>query len=481
MQKKFVSSLLLLLFLNFLVKPIWIFGIDLTVQNRVGAESYGLYAAIFSFTLIFNIILDLGLTHYNNTAIARNENDLGRNFSQLTGIKFLLGFIYLLVALLAGYFLNYTSRAFWLLFILAVNQFLASLQLFMRSHLSGLHLFWTDALMSVLDKMLMIITCGLLLFANILHKPFTILQFAGAQMISYLVAVLIGFFTVLPKAGSFHISINFNDFLDGLKKGFPFALLILLMAMYTRVDSIMLEQISGPFENGIYAQAFRLLDVVNQLGYLFSVILLPMFSRMFARKESVANLTRLAFNIIFVVTVAISFSCFFFAPNIMSTLYVENASLSTPVFRLLIMSSIAFSSTYVFGTLLTARGNLRLLNYVAGSGFLMNIILNACLIPRYGAVGASIATVFTQFLTAFIQMLLSLKIAGLYLKASYWLQLLLFVVLALGVSFALQYFHGSNRWILYFVLNGICILLLSLVLRLFNLKSAIDLVRSRFR
>ena len=72
MQKKFLSSLLLLLFLNVLIKPLWIFGIDLSVQNRVGAEEYGLYAAIFSFTLIFNIILDLGLTHYNNQAIARN-------------------------------------------------------------------------------------------------------------------------------------------------------------------------------------------------------------------------------------------------------------------------------------------------------------------------------------------------------------------------------------------------------------------------
>lgn len=57
MQKKFVSSLLLLLFLNLLVKPLWIFGIDLTVQNRVGAEQYGLYAAIFSFTFVFNLSL----------------------------------------------------------------------------------------------------------------------------------------------------------------------------------------------------------------------------------------------------------------------------------------------------------------------------------------------------------------------------------------------------------------------------------------
>ena len=38
MKRKFVINLALVLFLNLLVKPFWIFGIDRTVQNVVGAD-----------------------------------------------------------------------------------------------------------------------------------------------------------------------------------------------------------------------------------------------------------------------------------------------------------------------------------------------------------------------------------------------------------------------------------------------------------
>ena len=70
MHKKLFSSILLFLLLNILIKPFWILGIDVGVQNAVGAEEFGLYFAIFNFTYIFNILLDLGITNFNNKNIA---------------------------------------------------------------------------------------------------------------------------------------------------------------------------------------------------------------------------------------------------------------------------------------------------------------------------------------------------------------------------------------------------------------------------
>ena len=66
MQKKFVTNLGFLLLLNLLIKPFWLLGIDRAVQNTVGAESYGLYAALFNVSFLFNILLDVGITNYNN-------------------------------------------------------------------------------------------------------------------------------------------------------------------------------------------------------------------------------------------------------------------------------------------------------------------------------------------------------------------------------------------------------------------------------
>ena len=59
-QRKFVVNLALLLLLNFLIKPFWIFGIDRTVQNElVSSADYGTYFALFNFAMLFNILLDL--------------------------------------------------------------------------------------------------------------------------------------------------------------------------------------------------------------------------------------------------------------------------------------------------------------------------------------------------------------------------------------------------------------------------------------
>ena len=62
-QKDFIFNVILLIFLNLLIKPFWILGIDVGVQNRVGAENYGLYFAVFNFTFLFNMLLDMGITN----------------------------------------------------------------------------------------------------------------------------------------------------------------------------------------------------------------------------------------------------------------------------------------------------------------------------------------------------------------------------------------------------------------------------------
>ena len=49
-SKGFVGSLLLLILLNVLVKPLWIFGIDRQVQNITGYAAYGGYFALLNRT-----------------------------------------------------------------------------------------------------------------------------------------------------------------------------------------------------------------------------------------------------------------------------------------------------------------------------------------------------------------------------------------------------------------------------------------------
>ena len=50
------------------------------------------------------------------------------------------------------------------------------------------------------------------------------------------------------------------------------ALLILLMTLYYRIDTLMLERLlpDGARQAGLYAQGFRFVEALNMLGYLFA-------------------------------------------------------------------------------------------------------------------------------------------------------------------------------------------------------------------
>lgn len=445
MQKKFVGSLFLLLLVNVLVKPLWIFGIDLAVQNRVGGEAYGYYAAVLSFSMIINIVLDLGLAHYSNRSISQKPDEVASHFSDLILLKLLLASIYLAVALVLGNFLGYLGDQWPVLIYLALGQALSSLILFFRAHLAGLHLFKYDSLMSVVDKLLMIGMAGYVLyFSDALEM--SIQLFAKLQALSYALAALLAFLLIYPRVKGLMPKLHLKGFLQRLKSSYPYALLIFLMALYTRVDSVMLQQLVGDLENGIYAQAFRLLDAINQPAYLFSVLLLPIFSGMLARKESVVALSRLAFSLLFVMGLAISLSAYFAAPELMDLLYDNHSASSAPVLQALLFSSLAFGTTFVFGTLLTAKGDLKLLNKVAFVGFILNVLLNLILIPYYGAIGAAVATVVTQSSAALVQMYLCFKNLKLNYGAAYWLRISVYTALALIGSLGLHHYLTLIWW-----------------------------------
>src|SRR5690606_19599684 len=76
----------------------------------------------------------------------------------------------------------------------------------------------------------------------------------------------------------------------------PFALLILQMSVYGRVDGFLLNRLmpENSDETGVYASGFRLLDAATQFGYLAATLLLPMFSRAIKQKANVRPLTMLS-------------------------------------------------------------------------------------------------------------------------------------------------------------------------------------------
>jgi O-antigen/teichoic acid export membrane protein len=454
MQKKFVTNLAFLLFMNLFIKSIYILGFDRAVQNEVGAASYGMYYAILNFSIILTIILDFGITNFNNKNIAQNNHLLTKHFSGLFTLKILLGIAYFIVLLVVGLLIGYDSQIMKLLMVQGFNMFLLVFINYLRSNLAGLHLFKTDAIVSVLDRSILIIICTVLLKIGAFKNPDGqgVMYFVYAQTFAYLVTAIIAFIIILNKTKVFTFQWSWAFSLMILKKSLPFAILTLLMSFYNRIDTVMIERMlpNGDEQAGIYAQAFRILDATNMIAFLTAGMLLPIFSRMLKHNESVESLVRLISTLLLTPAIVIGVGCVFYNEELMGLLYPAHVEESARIFSLLMLSFIAVATTYIFGTLLTANGNMKQLNIMAAFGMVFNISLNLILIRMYNAYGSAISSMITQFSTAIIQVIIAQRIFKFKVNFKLINTLIMFALGVIAINYGSKLLHFN--WMVSFVI-----------------------------
>lgn len=406
MRRFFVKNIIFVIAVNILVKPVWVLLIDRNVQNRVTGGNYGTYQALLSLSIIFQIILDFGITSYNSRMVSQHPDKLPELFPSMLSARVALMGAYFIVSLAWAAAIGYGGSELWLLGGILLFQSLNSLLSFLRSNISALHRFKTDGVLSITDRLLMIGVCGFLLLYPATASHFRIEWFVVAQILSYAVTVAIAFI-VLRKITGIGLRLQFQPRTVAtiIKESLPYALIIFQMSVYNRADAIMIHRLSvdGKEQADIWASAFRLLDMANMFGLMFATMLLPMYGRMIAHKQDLQPIVKLCTNLLLPVSFVVATVCIYFSDDIMLLLYkgAQGGSHNhAVVFSWLMASFPGWCLMYIYCTLLTANGNLKLLNYIALGGVIFNLALNALLIPRMEATGAAITSFLTQTLMA---------------------------------------------------------------------------------
>ncbi len=470
MKRFFVTNLFFLLALNILIKSFWILGIDREVQNALSADVYGMYYALFNFTYLFNIILDFGITNYNNRTIAQHTQLLKKYFARIVPLKFALAAIYFVIILIVGAFLGYSSYQIKLLSWMCITQVLQSFISYLRSNITSLMLFKTDSVISVLDRSLLIVFCGIFLWNDSLRAIFTIDHFVYIQTLTMFITFLVALIVCLSKTRLLKLKWNFAFNLHILRDGLPYALLGLLMACYNRMDSVMLLALveDNGVSSGIYASGFRLVDSANMVAYLFSVILLPLIAKMIKENQRINAVVGAAFHLLLIITLGFVAVSICYSTELMELLYNKHIDESAKVYRILSFCFIPISMTYIFGTVLTANGSLKYLNLVAGLGMLMNIGLNFILIPLFKENGAAITSLITQSVTAILQAWLALKIFKIRFEWRYCLKILIFIALVALIAFGILCL--DYNWIFKVLITLFLIVVASFITKIFSIK-----------
>jgi polysaccharide transporter, PST family len=186
-----------------------------------------------------------------------------------------------------------------------------------------------------------------------------------------------------------------------LSRSWPLFLSGVAVILYVRLDVVMLGQMVGKREAGIYAAATRLSEVCYVLPTIIVTSVAPAVMRLRARDRTLYlhRLRRLYFLLSWL-AIIVSLPITLLAPEVVQALYGAEFSGAAPVLAIHMWASIAVFLGVASGQYLIAEDLQSITLYRTLIGLAMNVLANLLLIPRYGGVGAAIATVVSYYCSA---------------------------------------------------------------------------------
>jgi O-antigen/teichoic acid export membrane protein len=449
-KANFFSGITWLVLLNVVVKPVWLFGVDRQVQNIVGHEAYGVYFSILSLSVILSFVADLGLTNLVNRQLALNE---GINIKKLVLSKVVLSILYLILVFLVAFISG--IKEFSLLLLIVLIQILTSFLLFFRSIITANQFFKTDAWISIIDKLLMVVILLPLLY--IFPVVIDLFDFLKVQLLTLVFTIIITVIVTFRMQSSMLSNKNSINF----KMTMPFIFIFLFMTLLYRLGGFLLERlhVNGAYEAGIYASAFRVTDAGNMLGYLVASFLVPFTARNLKQTALLETTVVKLRWYVMLLGGSVMVYTIMYSNELVRLLYNYEEPFQSQVLILSISSLPALYLLHIYGSLLTAKGSFNSLIFIIAGGVVLNTLMNLFFIPAYGARACSWAALVSLIVSAVV----CFVVATNKLKISFSLASFIVSVLIISGLYFLFYFLKWQQWSLLFsAIAGFCVLLLAM-------------------
>jgi O-antigen/teichoic acid export membrane protein len=185
-----------------------------------------------------------------------------------------------------------------------------------------------------------------------------------------------------------------------LRSALPLGLAGLLMALYFRLDVMILARLKPPDDVGQYGAGYRFLEAFTVVPTMVMSVLAPVLARSFV--EGAAVLQRryaLAIHLVSVVAIGVAVGGGMTAWRVLPQLpgFGDYDGGGVALSVLSPAAGLILVGTIVQGALIAGHGQRRLLR-IAALGLALNVVLNLALIPPYSYVGAAAATTVTEVL-----------------------------------------------------------------------------------
>jgi len=178
-----------------------------------------------------------------------------------------------------------------------------------------------------------------------------------------------------------------------LRSGLPLVVASLAAGVFLRIDQVMLHKMRGDVVLGPYVIAVQLTELFSALPIALMISFFPALSESVRDPERFLRYLREAYRFLLVVVFA---ACALLAPiayPAIRTIYGAEFVSTAGLLVVLIWSEVPIFFTAVLNNALIAKNLQRHSPLPSIFGAILNVVLNLWAIPRYGALGASWATV----------------------------------------------------------------------------------------
>lgn len=367
------------------------------MARYLGPEQFGAFNFAIAFVALFGAFATLGLDGIVVRDIVREPERKYEILSAAFILKLCGGVVAFLISLVAIFLMRPAdSQTHWLVGIIAAGMIFQSfdaIDFWFQSQVQSKY--------TVLAKNGAFAILAVVRVILILHKaPLTAFAWAALAEIILGAVGLVMFYLRQQTIPVWCPKIDTARSL--VKESWPLILSGLAIMIYMRIDQIMLAQMIGNREVGIYSAALRFSEIWYFIPIVIVSSVMPSLTqaRLESKKKYFHHL-QLLFNNLVRIAYVIAFPMTFISSFLVTSLYGPEYSRSGLVLAIHIWSAVFVFIGVGMSPWMINEGMMRYSLIQTIGGAFVNICLNFLLIPRYGAVGAAISTLISQMIASF--------------------------------------------------------------------------------
>jgi len=374
------------------------FILMIAIARYFGPAEYGIYSFAISFTALFAIFADIGMSQFIVRDIARDKKITAEYITNVSIIKIVLsGITFGLIAVMIN-LMNYPLSVIHIVYLFAVYTILTSFSQMLMSLFQAFEKMEYVAAITTIEKLLLI-SFGL----YVLFLGYDLVTLAYVYIFSGIISVFLSFFLVLKRISKPAPKINFALWKILIIGSLPFGLNTFFGMLFFKIDTVLLSIFQNNIAVGIYTAAYNpLLALGNMMSVMVVTAIYPVMSRYFvSSKDSLERFTVVNSRYMAIIGFPMAIGSFVLANRFIEVFYAGEYMASVIAFQILALFIPIRLISSITGTLLTSinKQNIRMISVILSAIF--NIMLNLALIPYLSYIGASIATVLSEIILYF--------------------------------------------------------------------------------